>query len=302
MLGLSEAELASPADWMARMHPDDVPRYRHTLAQHLKGLTPRFEIDTRYRSSDGTWRWARQAGVAQRHPDGRAYRLVGATGDVTEIKNHEREAVAAAAAHRAALALEDGSGNEERYALALQAVDENMYDWDVEAGTLYLSPSLRAMQELPAGATLQDWAARIHPEDRPYHRSMLLALFKGDIPRLDCEFRYCMPDGTVRWARQHGIVLRGPDGRARRMVGATGDITEMRQRAAGARPRQGGGGRRLSRHRAHPRGHEGHARQHDPRRRRCSTATPGLRRATGNSSRCSTCRPTSSPASRPMRT
>jgi PAS domain S-box-containing protein len=231
MLGLSEAELATPADWMARMHPDDVPLYRHTLAQHLKGLTPRFEIDTRYRSSDGTWRWARQAGVAQRHPDGRAYRLVGATGDVTEVKNREREAVAAAAAHRAALALADGTGNEERYALALQAVDENMYDWDVEAGTLYLSPSLMAMQELPAGATLQDWAERIHPEDRPFHRSMLLALFKGDIPRLDCEFRYCMPDGTVRWARQHGIVLRGPDGRARRMIGATGDITETRQRA-----------------------------------------------------------------------
>jgi PAS domain S-box-containing protein len=231
MLGLSEAELATPADWMARMHPDDVPRYRHTLAQHLKGLAPRFEIDTRYRSSDGPWRWARQAGVAQRHPDGRAYRLVGATGDVTEVKNQEREAVAAAAAHRAALALEDGTGNEERYALALQAVDENMYDWDIEAGTLYLSPSLRAMQELPAGATLQDWAARIHPEDRPFHRSMLLALFKGDIPRLDCEFRYCMPDGTVRWARQHGIVLRGSDGRARRMIGATGDITETRERA-----------------------------------------------------------------------
>ena len=37
-------------------------------------------------------------------------------------------------------------------------------------------------------------------------------------------------DGTWRWARQHGIVVRGPDGRARRMVGVTGDITETRQR------------------------------------------------------------------------
>ena len=40
-----------------------------------------------------------------------------------------------------------------------------------------------------------------------------------------------MPDGTVRWARQHGIVLRDADGHARRMIGATGDITEIRQRA-----------------------------------------------------------------------
>src|SRR5262249_15523352 len=78
---------------------------------------------------------------------------------------------------------------------------------------------------------LEDWAGRIHPDDRAFHRSSLIALFKGDIPRLDVEFRYCMPDGTVRWARQHGVVLRGPDGRARRMVGATGDITEARESA-----------------------------------------------------------------------
>jgi len=232
MLGLTEADLATPADWMARMHPDDLPLYRHKLSEHFRGATPRFECDTRYRSGDGTWRWARQSGVAQRHADGRAFRLVGATGDVTEVKNHEREAVAAAAAHRAALSLGHGrTGNEERYALALQSVDENVYDWNLESGALYLSPTLIAMLGLPADATLQQWAGRIHPEDRPYHRSLLLSLFKGDIPRLDCEFRYAMPDGTVRWARQHGIVLRGPDGRARRMVGATGDITESRRRA-----------------------------------------------------------------------
>jgi PAS domain S-box-containing protein len=231
MLGLSEADLSRPADWMARMHPDDVPLYRHTLAQHLKGLTPRFEIDTRYRSGDGTWRWARQAGVAQRHPDGRAYRLVGATGDVTELKYREREAVAVASEHRAALALAGRTGNEERYALALQAVDENMYDWDIEAGTIHLSPSSLAMLGLTAGGTLEELESRIHPEDRPYRRSMLIAVFKSDVPRLDCEYRYYMPDGTVRWVRQHGIVQRSPDGRVRRMIGAIGDVTEIRQRA-----------------------------------------------------------------------
>ena len=232
MLGLSEAELSKPADWISLMHLDDLPLYRRRLAEHLKGHTPRFECDTRYRSGDNTWRWARQQGIAMRRPDGRAYRLVGATGDVTEIKNHERAAVAAAAAHRAALASgEDRTRNEERFALALQAINENVYDWDIDAHTVYVSPSLIAMQDLPANATVEQWAERIHPEDRPYHRSMLIALFKGDIPRLDCEFRYCMPDGTVRWARQHGIVLRGADGRARRMIGATGDITEERQRA-----------------------------------------------------------------------
>ena len=37
MLGLNEAELATPADWMGRMHPDDLPLYRHKLTEHFKG-------------------------------------------------------------------------------------------------------------------------------------------------------------------------------------------------------------------------------------------------------------------------
>src|SRR5439155_15791877 len=47
---------------------------------------------------------------------------------------------------------------------------------------------------------------------------------------LDMEFRYRGKEGTWRWARQHGIVVRGSDGKARRMVGVTGDITETRAR------------------------------------------------------------------------
>src|SRR5262249_29789192 len=82
MLDLGEADLGAPADWIARMHPDDLPLYRFKLTEHLKGLSARFECDTRYRTGDGTWRWARQSGIAQRHADGRAFRLVGATGDV----------------------------------------------------------------------------------------------------------------------------------------------------------------------------------------------------------------------------
>src|SRR5437764_3911441 len=59
---------------------------------------------------------------------------------------------------------------------------------------------------------------------------MIAALYKGEIPRLDTEFRYRGREGTWRWARQHGIAVRDADGRARRMVGVTGDITETRQR------------------------------------------------------------------------
>ncbi len=57
----------------------------------MKGETQRFRCEYRYRRSDGSWRWARHHGIALRDRLGRAYRMVGATGDITDSKRNERE-------------------------------------------------------------------------------------------------------------------------------------------------------------------------------------------------------------------
>src|SRR5262249_20574654 len=93
-------------------------------------------------------------------------------------------------------------------------------------------PGLRVMlgmgpEEEPR---LEIWASLIHPDDRALHQGTLLAHFRGEIPRFECEFRYRTVDGNWRWARQHGVALRRANGRAYRMVGATGDITAQKQR------------------------------------------------------------------------
>jgi len=233
MLGLSAAELARAQSWFSRIHPDDQPIMRRALIEHFKGETPKYECETRYRAHDGTWRWARQHGIALKRPDGRAYRMIGATGDTTEIKHRERELHAAklAAAHQHE-SYEIFDQDEERYALALESINENVYDWNIETGELYFSPRLRVMLGMGPDEppTLKNWAARIHPEDRPLHQRTLVAHFKGETARFECEFRYSTLDDNWRWARQHGIALRHRDGRAYRMVGATGDITESKQR------------------------------------------------------------------------
>src|SRR5437764_11621614 len=73
------------------IHPDDRPAYRESIVEHFRGDTPRFEVDFRFKASDGSWRWCRQHGVAVRHADGRAYRIVGAMSDITEARQRERE-------------------------------------------------------------------------------------------------------------------------------------------------------------------------------------------------------------------
>src|ERR1043165_5033076 len=83
------------------IHPDDLTSYREAIVAHFRGDTPRFEVDFRYRAVDGDWRWCRQYGVAVRHPDGRAYRIVGAMSDVTEERQRHRELEQARPAPRA---------------------------------------------------------------------------------------------------------------------------------------------------------------------------------------------------------
>jgi PAS domain S-box-containing protein len=234
LLGLPSAVLKTTDDWRKRIHPADYPLFRRRLIEHLKGETPRLVVELRYLTEDGTWRWARQHGVAFRGPDGRARRLVGASADVTEIKlrDYEFQSAKTAAQRLLPSTALDTSDAESRYALALESISQGAgaYDANLEAGMVYLAPSLQEVLGLPEYGPISAWAEVIHPDDRPQHTRMIAALYRGEISRLDFEFRYRGRDGTWKWGRQHGIVVRGPDGRAKRMVGVTGDITETRQR------------------------------------------------------------------------
>src|SRR6202008_1226069 len=86
LFGKTQDELRTPQDWHALVHPDDRAGYHAETVAHFKGKTPRLVSEFRYRHGDGTWRWARQVGVAQRDATGRAVRLIGSTSDITAEK------------------------------------------------------------------------------------------------------------------------------------------------------------------------------------------------------------------------
>jgi PAS domain S-box-containing protein len=130
---------------------------------------------------------------------------------------------------------EERAVGEERYALALESINQGVYDWNVVTDEIYVSPALRLMMglvNLPADklVTPSEWLKLVHPDDLAGYRSALVAHLKGDAPRFEAEYRFQTRDGVWRWARHHGIALRAADGRVLRMVGVTGDITEIKQR------------------------------------------------------------------------
>ena len=85
------AAMKTPQDWRRRIHPDDRAAFDAALIDHFKGRTERFESTYRYAVSDGSWRWARQHGIAVRDAAGRAIRMIGATGDITALKAAESQ-------------------------------------------------------------------------------------------------------------------------------------------------------------------------------------------------------------------
>jgi PAS domain S-box-containing protein len=210
LFDFAQGEL-SASDWVARVHPDDFASYRAALRAHLKGETSVLDTEYRIRDKANAWRWVQDRGIATRNRAGRAVRLVGAVSDITIRKNGER-------------ALRD---SEERYSLAMNAINEGVYDWDVARDEIFYSPNVREVLGFTEEQmrTPGDWIECIHPEDLPAYRAAWAAHFRGETPRFLCEMRYRHADGSIHWARQHGTGIRDEHGRVVRVVGSTGDIS-----------------------------------------------------------------------------
>ena len=111
------------------------------------------------------------------------------------------------------------------------AINESVYDWDLARDRFWTSATMQRLLGLPPGRlTLEVWRRSIHPDDYTRFREATVAHLKGRTERFECDYRFRSGDGTWRWARTHGLAVRDKRGRAVRMVGSTGDITELKER------------------------------------------------------------------------
>jgi PAS domain S-box-containing protein len=204
-------------NWYSRVHPDDAEAYRDALRECFRGKTAKVACEYRIKARDGNYRWVEDHGLPIRDAAGRAIRLVGCVGDVSKRRSMEQ-------------ALRN---SEQRYASAMQAINEAVYEWDVATGEMYYSPRLYDLIALTPEelSTREQWVDRIHPDDLPHYRAAIVAHFKGATERLEVEYRYRHADGSWHWARQHGVASRDQNGRACRVSGSTGDITAEKRLA-----------------------------------------------------------------------
>jgi PAS domain S-box-containing protein len=122
--------------------------------------------------------------------------------------------------------------SEERYVMAMRAIDAMVYDWDVATGRVERSDAIERILGFrceEAEPTLEWWRLRIHPEDRSESGSQVEAELLKHRRRHKAEYRIRHRDGHWVNVEDRGIVIYDDAGRPRRVVGSTVDITPTKR-------------------------------------------------------------------------
>jgi diguanylate cyclase (GGDEF)-like protein/PAS domain S-box-containing protein len=121
----------------------------------------------------------------------------------------------------------------ERYALAAQAANDGLWDWELGTSSVFFSERWKQMighQDQEIGTDPDEWFRRVHPGDLARLRQAISECVEGRRPILECEHRLHAADGTYRWMRCRALAVRASaDGSATRLVGSLTDVTAQRE-------------------------------------------------------------------------
>ena len=117
--------------------------------------------------------------------------------------------------------------DDERWRLVVEGVNDGIWDWDARTNRLFYADRCKEIlghQPEEIGDSREEWVSRCHPED--LHR-VLQAIeehkqgrtpFYNETQRLRCK------DGSYKWVRSRGKVIRDESDQIVRMIGAMADI------------------------------------------------------------------------------
>ncbi|MFM7580484.1 MAG: PAS domain-containing protein [Microcystaceae cyanobacterium] len=160
--------------------------------------------------------------------------LIGCASDITERKrakkalqqlNEELEIKVLERTQELAIA-------SERLSLALKSGAIGCWDLDLADNSLYWDDRMYEIygvdKQAIGSVVYENWAERLHPEDRPGTERLLQQAILGEA-EYNTEFRIIHPDGSTRFIKAYGTVSKDEQGQPQRMIGINFDISDRKK-------------------------------------------------------------------------
>lgn len=209
----AERFVASPALWFELIHPDDRERVRDADLVAEVTHEPYFE-EYRLVAATGADIWIRDEAVFVPGRDDRPPHWIGLLVDTTREK--EAEARAAEAERRFRTLIEQLP-----MVTYIDAPDESLTN-------LYVSPQIEEMLGRASGPTGEQWAERLHPDDRERAtRETIEGIRSGGA--FSIEYRMIRDDGRTIWVRDTATTVRDEDGEPLYVLGSFVDVTQRKE-------------------------------------------------------------------------
>ncbi|MBB6559001.1 diguanylate cyclase (GGDEF)-like protein/PAS domain S-box-containing protein [Acidovorax soli] len=105
--------------------------------------------------------------------------------------------------------------------------------WKIDWATMkfaYIGPQIEPLLgwSQDSWLTVDDWASRMHPEDRDYVVNFCVAQSKAGVDH-EADYRALTKDNGYVWIRDVVHVVRKPDGEVEALIGFMFDITERKK-------------------------------------------------------------------------
>jgi signal transduction histidine kinase len=121
--------------------------------------------------------------------------------------------------------------SEELLALAQEAGGFGIFEWQVQTGTVRLSPKLRSLYGLTEfDGRYETWLGHVFREDVLRIQNDIHEAFAAQMTEIVQEFRFVKSDeDTLRWIERRSIIFYDSERRPARLIGVSVDITERKR-------------------------------------------------------------------------
>lgn len=221
MRGIPDDEYVDPSrdKWLARVHPDDIPRIEANVGKQEQGEDGYDSLAYRERHRDGHWVWILSRGrPVEWDAKGRVVRTIGTDTDITRLKRVEAE-----------LAEE-----KERLRVTLESIGEAVISTDARGNVTFLNPAAERMTGWLAADALHRPIQKVMPvvdddTGRMVDHPAAACLSTGEVTYLEDDVVLIDSDGSRRDIRASAAPLHDQHGTIIGTVVAFQDVTNSRR-------------------------------------------------------------------------